>query len=161
MRSDETGRVRRALDELVAETFAPLVCKDHRNKSGWYLQGLMLVGRVNQYTRWELASVWITSSFSSSSPPRSRPVERSRPSHPGPQSCGPGGLGDVVDRRPRAPAQTVPPPPGWPTSTPAPKARVGNVQIRVSVHAVTHAVSCPPDGRLVLPAQLGGGLGRG
>lgn len=45
MRTDEVERVRGALDEFVAEVFAPLVRKDQRSKGGLYLQGLMIEGR--------------------------------------------------------------------------------------------------------------------
>ncbi|MCS5481003.1 IS701 family transposase [Corynebacterium sp. YIM 101645] len=149
MRTDEIERVRGALDEFVAEVFAPLVRKDQRGKGGLYLQGLMLEGRRKSMQPMG-ARLGVDhqqlQQFVSSSPWPVEPVRRLL-AHKAVDLLAP--VAWVVDDT--GFPKDGPASPGVARQYSGTLGKVGNVQIGVSVHAVTDAGSCPLDWRLFLP----------
>jgi SRSO17 transposase len=149
MRQDEIETARGELESFVQDVFASLSRKDQRAKGGLYLQGVMLKGRrKSMQPMGDRLGVDYQQlqQFVSSSP---WPVE-------------------PVCRRLAARAVTLVQPQAWviddtgfPKDGPASPGvarqysgslgKVGNVQIGVSVHAVTDAASCPLDWRLFVP----------
>ena len=149
MRADELGRVRVELDAFVGEVFASLARKDQRAKGGLYLQGVMLEGRrKSMQPMGERLGIDYQQlqQFVSSSPWRVEPVRRVLARKAieviGPQAWVVDDTGFVKD----GPAS-----PGVARQYSGTLGKVGNVQIGVSLHAVTDQASCPLDWRLFLP----------
>lgn len=149
MRADEIERVRAELGEFVGEVFASLTRKDQRAKGGLYLQGLMLEGRrksmqpmgdrlgidYQQLQQFVSASPWPVE-------PVRRRLARKATTLLSPQAWVVDDTGFVKD----GPAS-----PGVARQYSGTLGKIGNVQIGVSVHAVTDAASCPLSWRLFLP----------
>ena len=149
MRADEIERVRVELDEYVGEVFASLARKDQRSKGGWYLRGLMLEGRrksmqpmgdrlgidYQQLQQFVSSSPWPVE-------PVRRQLARKAAALLSPEAWVVDDTGFVKD----GPAS-----PGVARQYSGTLGKVGNVQIGVTVHAVTDAASCPLDWRLFLP----------
>lgn len=147
----EIERVRAELDEYVGDVFASLARRDQRAKSGLYLRGLMLDGRrksmqpmgdrlgvdYQQLQQFVSSSLWPV-----------EPVRRQLASRAiqviGPEAWVVDDTGFVKD----GPAS-----PGVARQYSGSLGKIGNVQIGVSVHAVTDAASCPLDWRLFLPEK--------
>src|SRR5690625_587186 len=149
MRRDEVERVRAGLDEFVGEVFASLARKDQRAKGGLYLRGLMLDGRrKSMQPMGDRLGVYYQQlqQFVSSSPWPVEPVRRQLARRAvgvvGPRAWVVDEAGFVKD----GPAS-----PGVARQYSGTLGKVGNVQIGVSVHAVTDVASCPLDWRLFLP----------
>lgn len=145
----EIEQVRQELDAFVSEVFASLVRADQRQKGGLYLRGLMLEGRrKSMQPMAERLGVdhQQLQQFVSSSPWRVAPVRRKIAAK----------AVEAID-----PQAWVVDDTGFPKDGPASPGvarqysgslgKVGNVQIGVSVHAVTDAASCPLDWRLFIP----------
>lgn len=149
MRRDEVERVRAELDEFVGEVFASLVRKDQRAKGGLYLRGLMLEGRRKSMQpmgdRLGIDYQQLQQ-FVSSSP---WPVEPVRRQIAGRAMKAVGAQAWVVDDT--GFVKDGPASPGVARQYSGTLGKVGNVQIGVSVHAVTDAASCPLSWRLFLP----------
>lgn len=149
MRADEIERVRGELGEFVGEVFASLTRKDQRAKGSLYLQGLMLEGRrksmqpmgdrlgidYQQLQQFVSSSPWPVE-------PVRRQLARKATALLSPQAWVVDDTGFVKD----GPAS-----PGVARQYSGTLGKVGNVQIGVSIHAVTDAASCPLDWRLFLP----------
>ena len=149
MRVDEIERVRGELDEFVGEVFASLVRKDQRAEGGLYLQGLVLEGRrksmqpmgdrlgidYQQLQQFVSSSPWPVE-------PVRRQLARKAVGLIGPEAWVVDDTGFVKD----GPAS-----PGVARQYSGTLGKIGNVQIGVSVHAVTDQASCPLDWRLFLP----------
>jgi SRSO17 transposase len=149
VRADEVARVRADLGEFVGEVFASLGRKDQRAKGSLYLQGLMLEGRrKSMQPMGERLGIDYQQlqQFVSSSPWRVEPVRkvlvRKAIDAIGPQAWVVDDTGFVKD----GPAS-----PGVARQYSGTLGKVGNVQIGVSVHAVTDQASCPLGWRLFLP----------
>lgn len=149
MQADEIERVRVELDDYVGEVFGSLVRKDQRAKGGLYLQGLMLEGRrKSMQPMGDRLGVDYQQlqQFVSSSPwpvePVRRQIARKAIGALAPEAWVVDDTGFVKD----GPAS-----PGVARQYSGTLGKVGNVQIGVSVHAATDAVSCPLDWRLFLP----------
>lgn len=146
---DEIERVRAELDEFVGEVFASLVRKDQRAKGGLYLQGLMLEGRrksmqpmgdrlgidYQQLQQFVSSSPWPVE-------PVRRKLARKAVALIEPEAWVVDDTGFVKD----GPAS-----PGVARQYSGTLGKIGNVQIGVSVHAVTDQASCPLGWRLFLP----------
>lgn len=149
MRVDEIERVRVELDEFVGEVFASLARKDQRSKGGLYLQGLMLEGRRKSMQPmgdrlgidYQQLQQFVSSSPWPVEPVRRR-LARKAASLLSPEAWVVDDTGFVKD----GPAS-----PGVARQYSGTLGKVGNVQIGVTVHAVTDAASCPLDWRLFLP----------
>ena len=142
-------RVRAELDGFVGEVFASLARKDQRAKGGWYLRGLMLEGRrksmqpmgdrlgidYQQLQQFVSSSPWPVE-------PVRRQLARKAVGLIGPEAWVVDDTGFVKD----GPAS-----PGVARQYSGTLGKVGNVQIGVTVHAVTDTASCPLDWRLFLP----------
>lgn len=141
--------MRGELGDFVGEVFASLQRKDQRAKGGLYLRGLMLEGRRKSmqpmgdrlgidYQQWQ--------QFVSSSPwpvePVRRQLARKAIELVAPEAWVVDDTGFVKD----GPAS-----PGVARQYSGTLGKIGNVQIGVSIHAVTDAASCPLDWRLFLP----------
>ncbi len=149
MRADEIERVRAELDEFVGEVFASLARKDQRAKGGLYLRGLMLEGRrksmqpmgdrlgidYQQLQQFVSSSPWPVE-------PVRRQLARKAVSLIGSEAWVVDDTGFVKD----GPAS-----PGVARQYSGTLGKIGNVQIGVSIHAVTDQASCPLDWRLFLP----------
>ena len=142
-------RVHAELDEFVGEVFASLARKDQRDKGNLYLQGVMLEGRrKSMQPMGERLGIDYQQlqQFVSSSPWRVEPVRealvRKAITLIVPQAWVVDDTGFVKD----GPAS-----PGVARQYSGTLGKVGNVQIGVSVHAVTDQASCPLDWRLFLP----------
>ena len=149
MRADEIARVRAGLDEFVGEVFASLQRKDQRAKGGLYLQGLMLEGRrksmqpmgdrlgidYQQLQQFVSSSPWPVE-------PVRRQLARKAVAVIEPEAWVVDDTGFVKD----GPAS-----PGVARQYSGTLGKVGNVQIGVSIHAVTDQASCPLGWRLFLP----------
>ncbi|BAU32292.1 IS701 family transposase [Microcella alkaliphila] len=149
MRADEIERVRAELDNFVGDVFASLARKDQRAKGGLYLQGLMLEGRrksmqpmgdrlgidYQQLQQFVSSSPWPVE-------PVRRLLARKAVSVIGPEAWVVDDTGFVKD----GPAS-----PGVARQYSGTLGKIGNVQIGVSIHAVTDQASCPLDWRLFLP----------
>lgn len=149
MRADEIERVRVELGEFVDEVFASLARKDQRAKGGLYLRGLMLEGRRKsmQPMGGRLGIDYQQlQQFVSSSPwpvePVRRQLARKAVSLIGPEAWVVDDTGFVKDGLAS---------PGVARQYSGTLGKVGNVQIGVTVHAVTDAASCPLSWRLFLP----------
>ncbi len=141
--------MRANLDEFVGEVFASLARKDQRAKGGLYLQGVMLEGRrKSMQPMGERLGVDYQQlqQFVSSSPWPVEPVRkvlaRKAIAAIGPQAWVVDDTGFVKDGSAspcvaRQYSGTI--------------GKVGNVQVAVSVHAVTDQASCPLGWRLFLP----------
>lgn len=141
--------MRAELDEFVGDAFASLVRKDQRVKGGLYLRGLMLEGRrksmqpmgdrlgidYQQLQQFVSSSPWPVE-------PVRRQLARNAVSAIEPEAWVVDDTGFVKD----GPAS-----PGVARQYSGTLGKVGNVQIGVTVHAVTDAASCPLDWRLFLP----------
>jgi SRSO17 transposase len=149
VRADEIERVRAELDNFVGDVFASLARKDQRAKGGLYLQGLMLEGRrksmqpmgdrlgidYQQLQQFVSSSPWPVE-------PVRRLLARKAVSVIGPEAWVVDDTGFVKD----GPAS-----PGVARQYSGTLGKIGNVQIGVSIHAVTDQASCPLDWRLFLP----------
>lgn len=147
----EIERVRAELDEYVGDVFASLARRDQRDKGGLYLRGLMLDGRrksmqpmgdrlgvdYQQLQQFVSSSLWPV-----------EPVRRQLASRAiqviGPEACVVDDTGFVKDGLAS---------PGVARQYSGSLGKIGNVQIGVSVHAVTDAASCPLEWRLFLPEK--------
>lgn len=127
--------MRQELGAFVSEVFVSVTRSDQREKGLLYLRGLMLEGRRKSMKQ-----------FVTSSPRKVEPVRR-KIAAKAMEAIGPEAW--VVDDT------------GFPKDGPASAGvarqysgslgKVGNVQIGVSIHAVTDAASCPLDWRLFIP----------
>lgn len=141
--------MRADLDAYVGEVFGSLKRRDQRDKGGLYLRGLMLEGRRKSMQPMG-ARLGIDyqqlQQFVSSSPWPVEPVRRQLASRAigaiGPSAWVVDDTGFVKD----GPAS-----PGVARQYSGSLGKIGNVQIGVSVHAVTDEASCPLDWRLFLP----------
>lgn len=141
--------MRAELDDFVGEVFASLARKDQRSKGGLYLRGLMLEGRRKSMQpmgdRLGIDYQQLQQ-FVSSSPWPVEPVRRQLARKAieiiAPEAWVVDDTGFVKD----GPAS-----PGVARQYSGTLGKVGNVQIGVSIHAVTDAASCPLDWRLFLP----------
>lgn len=151
MKHTELTRFRGELEDYVAEVFAPLVRKDQRATAGLYLQGLMLEGRRKSMqpmaTRLGIDHQRLQQFVSSSS----WPVEPVRKllAHKAVGLIDP--VAWVVDDTGFVKDGHASP--GVARQYSGTVGKVGNVQIGVSVHAVTDQASCPLDWRLFLPTS--------
>jgi SRSO17 transposase len=143
--------VRAELEEFVAEVFASLRRKDQRSRGGLYLQGLMLEGRRKsmQPMGGRLGVDYQQlQQFVSSSPwpvePVRRVLARKAVDLIGPEAWVVDDTGFPKD----GPAS-----PGVARQYSGSLGKVGNVQIGVSVHAVTDRASCPLSWRLFIPEK--------
>ena len=137
----EVVKLRSQLDTFVGDVFASLKRRDQRDKGGLYLRGLMIEGRRKSISRWAIASVSIISSCSSSfstSPWKVEPVRR-QIAEKAVEAIGPEAW--VVDDT--GFPKDGPASPGVARQYSGSLGKVGNVQIGVSVHAVTDHASCP------------------
>lgn len=149
MRTDEIERVRGELDDFVGEVFASLQRKDQRAKGGLYLRGLMLEGRRKSMQPmggrlgidYQQLQQFVSSSPWSVEPVR-RQLARKAVSLIEPEAWVVDDTGFVKDG---------PVSPGVARQYSGTLGKVGNVQIGVTVHAVTDTASCPLDWRLFLP----------
>ena len=149
MQTDEVERVRVELDVFVGEVFASLARKDQRVKGSLYLRGLMLEGRRKSMQpmgdRLGIDYQQLQQ-FVSSSPWPVEPVRkvlaRKAIGAIGPQAWVVDDTGFVKDGLAS---------PGVARQYSGTLGKVGNVQIGVSVHAVTDQASCPLGWRLFLP----------
>lgn len=141
--------MRAGLDEYVGEVFASLVRKDQRSKGGLYLRGLMLEGRRKSMQpmgdRLGIDYQQLQQ-FVSSSPWPVEPVRRQLARKATGLICPEAWVVDDTGFVKDGPAS-----PGVARQYSGTLGKVGNVQIGVSVHAVTDAASCPLDWRLFLP----------
>lgn len=149
MNSVEIAEVRGLLDGFVQEVFGSLPRKDQRGKGGLYLQGLMLDGRrksmqpmgdrlgvdYQQLQQFVSASLWPVE-------PVRRVLARKAIELVGPEAWVVDDTGFKKDGLAS---------PGVARQYSGTLGKIGNVQIGVSVHAVTDAASCPLDWRLFLP----------
>jgi SRSO17 transposase len=145
----EVEEVRGRLDAFVGEVFASLSRRDQRAKSGLYLQGLMLEGRrKSMQPMGERLGVdhQQLQQFVSSSPWAVEPVRRV--------------LADKAIELIEPAAWVIddtgfvkdgPASPGVARQYSGTVGKVANVQVAVSVHAVSDQASCPVDWRLFLP----------
>jgi SRSO17 transposase len=147
--ADGVEGVRADLDGFVGEVFASLARKDQRAKGGLYLQGLMLEGRrKSMQPMGDRLGVDYQQlqQFVSSSPWRVEPVRkvlvRKAIGVIGPHAWVVDDTGFVKD----GPAS-----PGVARQYSGTLGKVGNVQVGVSVHAVTDDASCPLGWRLFVP----------
>lgn len=151
MDEGQVTQLRAELDEFVGDVFASLKRRDQRDKGGLYLRGLMIEGRRKSMQpmgdRLGIDYQQLQQ-FVSTSPWKVEPVRR-RIAAKAVEAIEPDAW--VVDDT------------GFPKDGPASPGvarqycgslgKVGNVQIGVSVHAVTDAASCPLDWRLFLPEK--------
>lgn len=149
MRRGEIERIRGELDEFVGEVFGSLKRVDQRSKGGLYLRGLMLDGRrKSMQPMGERLGVdhQQLQQFVSSSPWPVEPVRRELAVRAceaiEPAAWVVDDTGVVKDGNSS---------PGVARQYSGTVGKVGNVQIGVSVHAVTDAASCPLGWRLFLP----------
>lgn len=141
--------MRSELDGFVGEVFASLSRKDQRSKGSLYLQGLMLEGRRKSMqpmgdrlgVDYQQLQQFVSSSPWQVEPVR-RQLARKAVSLIAPEAWVVDDTGFVKD----GPAS-----PGVARQYSGTIGKVGNVQIGVSIHAVTDAASCPLDWRLFLP----------
>ena len=143
--------MRAELDGFVSEVFASLQRKDQRSKGGLYLQGLMLEGRrKSMQPMGERLGIDYQQlqQFVSSSPWPVEPVRRVLASKAieliAPEAWAVDDTGFPKD----GPAS-----PGVARQYSGSLGKVGNVQIGVSVHAVTDSASCPLSWRLFIPEK--------
>lgn len=141
--------MRGELGDFVGEVFASLQRKDQRAKGGLYLRGLMLEGRrksmqpmgdrlgidYQQLQQFVSSSPWPVE-------PVRRQLARKAIELVAPEAWVVDDTGFVKD----GPAS-----PGVARQYSGTLGKIGNVQIGVSIHAVTDAASCPLDWRLFLP----------
>lgn len=151
MEQRDIERVRAELDAFVGDVFVSLKRRDQRDKGGLYLRGLMLEGRRKSMQpmgdRLGIDYQQLQQ-FVSTSPWKVEPVRRKLISR----------AVEAID-----PHAWVVDDTGFPKDGPASPGvarqysgslgKVGNVQIGVSVHAVTDHASCPLDWRLFLPEK--------
>ena len=141
MDRDEIERVRAELDEFVGEVFASLARKDQRAKGGLYLQGLMLEGRRKSMQpmgdRLGIDYQQLQQ-FVSSSPWPVEPVRRRLARKATALICPEAWVVDDTGFVKDGPAS-----PGVARQYSGTLGKIGNVQIGVSIHAVTDAASCP------------------
>ena len=139
------------LADFVTEVFASLIRKDQRATSSYYLQGLMLEGRrKSMQPMAERLGIdhQRLQQFVSTSPWPVEPVRKALATkaidliHP--DAWVVDDTGFVKDGSSS---------PGVARQYSGTLGKVGNVQIGVSVHAVTDTASCPLDWRLFLPAS--------
>lgn len=149
MLAAEVDEVRGRLDAFVGEVFASLSRKDQRAKGGLYLQGLMLEGRrKSMQPMGERLGVdhQQLQQFVTSSPWAVEPVRRVLAGKAieliEPAAWVIDDTGFVKD----GPAS-----PGVARQYSGTVGKVANVQVAVSVHAVSDQASCPVDWRLFLP----------
>jgi SRSO17 transposase len=145
----EVDEIRGRLDAFVAEVFASLTRKDQRAKGGLYLQGLMLEGRrKSMQPMGERLGIdhQQLQQFVSSSPWAVEPVRRVLANKAigliEPAAWVIDDTGFVKD----GPAS-----PGVARQYSGTVGKVANVQVAVSLHAVSDQASCPLDWRLFLP----------
>ena len=139
------------LTDFVAEVFASLIRKDQRATSSYYLQGLMLEGRRKSMQpmaeRLGIDHQRIQQ-FVSTSPWPVEPVRKALATRAidliHPDAWVVDDTGFVKDGHAS---------PGVARQYSGTLGKVGNVQIGVSVHAVTDTASCPLNWRLFLPAS--------
>ncbi len=139
------------LQDFVSEVFASLVRKDQRATSSYYLQGLMLEGRRKSMQpmaeRLGIDHQRIQQ-FVSTSPWPVEPVRKALATRAidliHPDAWVVDDTGFVKDGHAS---------PGVARQYSGTLGKVGNVQIGVSVHAVTDTASCPLNWRLFLPAS--------
>lgn len=147
----EIARVRAGLDEYVGEVFASLARRDQRDKGGLYLRGLMLDGRrKSMQPMGDRLGVDYQQlqQFVSSSPWPVEPVRRQLAARAieviRPEAWVVDDTGFVKD----GPAS-----PGVARQYSGSLGKIGNMQIGVSVHAVTDVASCSLEWRLFLPEK--------
>lgn len=151
MKPTELTRLGTELTDYVAEVFASLVRKDQRATSGLYLQGLMLDGRRKSMQPMAMrlgVDHQRLQQFVSTSAWPVEPVRKTL-AHKAVELIEPeawviddtGFIKDGVAS------------PGVARQYSGTLGKVGNVQIGVSVHAVTDQASCPLDWRLFLPTS--------
>ncbi|WP_366088336.1 transposase [uncultured Corynebacterium sp.] len=140
-----------ALQDFVAEVFASLVRKDQRATSSYYLQGLMLEGRrksMQPMAQRLGIDHQRLQQFVSTSPWPVEPVRKILATKAinliTPDAWVIDDTGFIKDGSAS---------PGVARQYSGTLGKVGNVQIGVSVHAVTDAASCPLNWRLFLPAS--------
>lgn len=139
------------LQDFVAEIFASLVRKDQRATSSYYLQGLMLEGRrksMQPMAQRLGIDHQRLQQFVSTSPWPVEPVRKALATKAidliEPDAWVIDDTGFIKDGSAS---------PGVARQYSGTLGKVGNVQIGVSVHAVTDTASCPLDWRLFLPAS--------
>lgn len=151
MDEGQVVKLRGQLDTFVGDVFASLKRRDQREKGGLYLRGLMIEGRRKSMQpmgdRLGIDYQQLQQ-FVSTSPWKVEPVRRQIAKK----------AVEVIE-----PQAWVVDDTGFPKDGPASPGvarqysgslgKVGNVQIGVSVHAVTDAASCPLDWRLFLPEK--------
>lgn len=151
MKPTELTRLGAELDDYIAEVFASLIRKDQRATSGLYLQGLMLDGRRKSMQPMAMrlgVDHQRLQQFVSTSPWPVEPVRkvlaRKAVDLITPVAWVIDDTGFVKDGYSS---------PGVARQYSGTLGKVGNVQIGVSVHAVTDQASCPLDWRLFLPTS--------
>lgn len=151
MDDGEVAKLRGQLDGFVGDVFASLKRRDQRDKGGLYLRGLMIEGRRKSMQpmgdRLGIDYQQLQQ-FVSTSPWKVEPVRRQIVAK----------AVETID-----PEAWVVDDTGFPKDGPASPGvarqysgslgKVGNVQIGVSLHAVTDRASCPLDWRLFLPEK--------
>lgn len=143
--------MRAELDEYVGDVFASLARRDQRDKGGLYLRGLMLDGRRKSMqpmgdrlgVDYQQLQQFVSSSLWPVEPVRRRLAARAIEAI-GPEAWVVDDTGFVKD----GPAS-----PGVARQYSGSLGKIGNVQIGVSVHAVTDEASCPLGWRLFLPER--------
>jgi SRSO17 transposase len=149
VRADEIDEVQGLLDAFVQDVFGSLPRKDQRAKGGLYLQGLMLEGRrKSMQPMGERLGVDYQQlqQFVSSSPWPVEPVRRALVRRAVQAIAPEAWVIDDTGFKKDGPAS-----PGVARQYSGTLGKVGNVQIGVTVHAVSDAASCPLDWRLFLP----------
>lgn len=139
------------LQDFVSEVFASLVRKDQRATSSYYLQGLMLEGRRKSMQPMAMRlgiDHQRLQQFVSTSPWPIEPVRKTLANRAidliQPDAWVIDDTGFIKDGSAS---------PGGARQYSSTLGKVGNVQIGVSVHAMTDMASCPLDWRLFLPAS--------
>ena len=139
------------LQDFVSEVFASLVRKDQRATSSYYPQGLMLEGRRKSMQPMAMRlgiDHQRLQQFVSTSPWPIEPVRKTLANRAidliQPDAWVVGDTGFIKDGSAS---------PGVARQCSSTLGKVGNVQIGVSVHAMTDMASCPLDWRLFLPAS--------
>lgn len=147
----EVVKLRSQLDTFVGDVFASLKRRDQRDKGGLYLRGLMIEGRRKSMQpmgdRLGIDYQQLQQ-FVSTSPWKVEPVRR-QIAEKAVEAIGPEAW--VVDDT--GFPKDGPASPGVARQYSGSLGKVGNVQIGVSVHAVTDHASCPLDWRLFLPEK--------
>lgn len=149
MDAAELDEVRNQLDVFVADVFGSLVRKGQRAKGGLYLQGLMLTGRrksMQPMAQRLGVDHQGLQQFVSSSPWPVEPVRQAIARRAIEVIDPDAWVIDDTGFKKDGPAS-----PGVARQYSGTLGKVGNVQIGVTVHAVSDQASCPLDWRLFLP----------